>query len=122
MNIIIINGVTLETILEILVAWAKAILLHAIAVIVIIAVIALVLDYFRLKSKSNQLIRRDRMWCYRLELDIKLSNGEVTRNAKMNIVATNFDAAMQKLNALSDKQNIEILKLECIDEFSVLIA
>lgn len=62
------------------------------------------------------------MWCYRLELDIKLSNGEVTRNAKMNIVATNFDAAMQKLNALSDKQNIEILKLECIDEFSVLIA
>lgn len=62
------------------------------------------------------------MWCYRLELDIKLSNGEVTRNAKMNIVATNFEAAMQKLNALSDKQNIEILKLECIDEFSVLIA
>ena len=62
------------------------------------------------------------MWCYRLELDIKLSNGEVTRNAKMNVVATNFDAAMQKLNALSDKQNIEILKLECIDEFSVLIA
>lgn len=62
------------------------------------------------------------MWCYRLELDIKLSNGEVTRNAKMNIVATNFDAAMQKLNALSDKQNIEILKLKFIDEFSVLIA
>ena len=62
------------------------------------------------------------MWCYRLELDIKLSNGEVTRNAKMNIVATNFDAAMQKLNDLSDKQNIEILKLKCIDEFSVLIA
>lgn len=62
------------------------------------------------------------MWCYRLELDIKLSNGEVTRNAKMNIVATNFDAAMQKLNTLSDKQNIEILKLKCIDEFSVLIA
>jgi|GEM_PF-5235235 hypothetical protein len=62
------------------------------------------------------------MWCYRLELDIKLSNGEVTRNAKMNIVATNFDAAMQKLNTLSDKQNIEILKLKFIDEFSVLIA
>lgn len=62
------------------------------------------------------------MWCYRLEIDIKLKDGEVTRNAKMNIVATNFDAAMQKLNALSDKQNIEILKLECIDEFSVLIA
>lgn len=62
------------------------------------------------------------MWCYRLEMDIKLSNGEVTRNAKMNIVATNFDAAMQKLNALSDKQNIEILKLKFIDEFSVLIA
>lgn len=62
------------------------------------------------------------MWCYRFELDIKLKDGEVTRNAKMNIVATNFDAAMQKLNALSDKQNIEILKLECIDEFSVLIA
>ena len=62
------------------------------------------------------------MWCYRLEMDIKLKDGEVTRNAKMNIVATNFDAAMQKLNALSDKQNIEILKLECIDEFSVLIA
>lgn len=62
------------------------------------------------------------MWCYRLEMDIKLRDGEVTRNAKMNIVATNFDAAMQKLNALSDKQNIEILKLECIDEFSVLIA
>ena len=122
MNTIMINGVTLQTILEILVAWAKAILLHAIAVIVIIAVIALVLDYFRLKSKSNQLIRRDRMWCYRLELDIKLSNGEVTRNAKMNIVATNFDAAMQKLNTLSDKQNIEILKLKFIDEFSVLIA
>ena len=52
------------------------------------------------------------MWCYRLELDIKLSNG----------VATNFDAAMQKLNTLSDKQNIEILKLKFIDEFSVLIA
>lgn len=62
------------------------------------------------------------MWCYRLELDIKLSNGEVTRNAKMNIVATNFDAAMQKLNTLSDKQNIEILNLKFIDEFSVLIA
>lgn len=62
------------------------------------------------------------MWCYRLEMDIKLKDGEVTRNAKMNIVATNFDAAMQKLNALSDKQNIEILKLKCIDEFSVLIA
>ena len=62
------------------------------------------------------------MWCYRLELDIKLSNGEVTRNAKMNIVATNFDAAIQKLNTLSDKQNIEILKLKFIDEFSVLIA
>ncbi len=62
------------------------------------------------------------MWCYRLEMDIKLKDGEVTRNAKMNIVATNFDAAMQKLNTLSDKQNIEILKLECIDEFSVLIA
>lgn len=62
------------------------------------------------------------MWCYRLEMDIKLSNGEVTRNAKMNIVATNFDAAMQKLNTLSDKQNIEILKLKFIDEFSVLIA
>ena len=62
------------------------------------------------------------MWCYRFELDIRLSDGEVTRNAKMNIVATNFEAAMQKLNALSDKQNIEILKLECIDEFSVLIA
>ena len=62
------------------------------------------------------------MWCYRLELDIKLSNGEVTRNAKMNIEATNFDAAMQKLNTLSDKQNIEILKLKFIDEFSVLIA
>lgn len=62
------------------------------------------------------------MWCYRFELDIKLKDGEVTRNANMNIVATNFDAAMQKLNALSDKQNIEILKLECIDEFSVLIA
>ena len=62
------------------------------------------------------------MWCYRLEMDIKLKDGEVTRNAKMNIVATNFDAAMQKLNVLSDKQNIEILKLECIDEFSVLIA
>ena len=62
------------------------------------------------------------MWCYRLELDIKLSNGEVTRNAKMNIVATNFDAAMQKLNTLSDKQNIEIIKLKFIDEFSVLIA
>lgn len=61
------------------------------------------------------------MWCYRFELDIKLKDGEVTRNTKMNIVATNFDAAMQKLNALSDKQNIEILKLECIDEFSVLI-
>lgn len=53
MNIIIINGVTLETILGVLVAWAKAILLHDIAVIVIIAVIALVLDYLRLKSKSN---------------------------------------------------------------------
>lgn len=62
------------------------------------------------------------MWCYRLEMDIKLKDGEVTRNAKMNIVATNFDAAMQKLNALSDKQNIEILKLKFIDEFSVLIA
>ena len=62
------------------------------------------------------------MWCYRFELDVKLKDGEVTRNAKMNIVATNFDAAMQKLNTLSDKQNIEILKLECIDEFSVLIA
>lgn len=62
------------------------------------------------------------MWCYRLEMDIKLKDGEVTRNTKMNIVATNFDAAMQKLNVLSDKQNIEILKLECIDEFSVLIA
>lgn len=62
------------------------------------------------------------MWCYRLEMDIKLKDGEVTRNANMNIVATNFDAAMQKLNTLSDKQNIEILKLECIDEFSVLIA
>lgn len=61
------------------------------------------------------------MWCYRLEMDIKLRDGEVTRNAKMNIVATNFDAAMQKLNALSDKQNIEILKLKFIDEFSVLI-
>ena len=55
-------------------------------------------------------------------LSLKLSNGEVTRNAKMNIVATNFDAAMQKLNTLSDKQNIEILKLKFIDEFSVLIA
>lgn len=62
------------------------------------------------------------MWCYRFELDIILSDGEVTRNAKMNIVATNFDAAMQKLNTLSDKQNIEILKLKFIDEFSVLIA
>ncbi len=62
------------------------------------------------------------MWCYRFELDIRLKDGEVTRNAKMNIVATNFDAAMQKLNALSDKQNIEILKLKFIDEFSVLIA
>lgn len=62
------------------------------------------------------------MWCYRFELDIKLKDGEVTRNTKMNIVATNFDAAMQKLNALSDKQNIEILKLKFIDEFSVLIA
>lgn len=62
------------------------------------------------------------MWCYRLEMDIKLRDGEVTRNAKMNIVATNFDAAMQKLNTLSDKQNIEILKLKFIDEFSVLIA
>nr|DAK74129.1 MAG TPA: hypothetical protein [Caudoviricetes sp.] len=62
------------------------------------------------------------MWCYRFELDIRLSDGEVTRNAKMNIVATNFDAAMQKLNTLSDKQNIEILKLKFIDEFSVLIA
>ena len=62
------------------------------------------------------------MWCYRLEMDIKLRDGEVTRNAKMNIVATNFDAAMQKLNTLSDKQNIEILKLKCIDEFSVLIS
>ena len=61
------------------------------------------------------------MWCYRLEMDIKLKDGEVTRNAKMNIVATNFDAAMQKLNTLSDKQNIEILKLKFIDEFSVLI-
>lgn len=50
---IMINGVTLQTILGILVAWAKAILLHAIAVIVIIAVIALVLDYLRLKTKSN---------------------------------------------------------------------
>lgn len=29
---------------------------------------------------------------------------------------------MQKLNTLSDKQNIEILKLKFIDEFSVLIA
>lgn len=62
------------------------------------------------------------MWCYRLELDIKLSNGEVTRNAKMNIVAKNFNAAMQELNTLSNKQNIEILKLKFIDEFSVLIA
>ena len=62
------------------------------------------------------------MWCYRLEMDIKLKDGEVTRNAKMNIVATNFDASMQKLNTLSDKQNIEILKLKFIDEFSVLIA
>ena len=62
------------------------------------------------------------MWWYRFELDIRLSDGEVTRNAKMNIVATNFDAAMQKLNTLSDKQNIEILKLKFIDEFSVLIA
>ena len=62
------------------------------------------------------------MWCYRLEMDIKLKDGEVTRNTKMNIVATNFDAAMQKLNTLSDKQNIEILKLKFIDEFSVLIA
>ena len=62
------------------------------------------------------------MWCYRFEMDIKLRDGEVTRNAKMNIVATNFDAAMQKLNTLSDKQNIEILKLKFIDEFSVLIA
>lgn len=53
MNTIIINGVTLQTILGVLVAWAKAILLHAIAVIVIIAVIALVLDYLRLKTKSN---------------------------------------------------------------------
>ena len=62
------------------------------------------------------------MWCYRFELDIRLKDGEVTRNAKMNIVATNFDAAMHKLNTLSDKQNIEILKLKFIDEFSVLIA
>ena len=62
------------------------------------------------------------MWCYRLEMDIKLKDGEVTRNTKMNIVATNFDAAMQKLNTLSDKQNIEILKLKFIDESSVLIA
>jgi hypothetical protein len=53
MNTITINGVTLQTILGVLVAWAKAILLHAIAVIVIIAVIALVLDYLRLKTKSN---------------------------------------------------------------------
>lgn len=50
MNIIIINGVTLETILGVLVAWAKAILLHAIAVIVIIAVIALVL-LFEIKEQ-----------------------------------------------------------------------
>lgn len=53
MNTIMINGVSLGTILEILVQWGKAILLHAIAVIVIIAVIALVLDYLRLKTKSN---------------------------------------------------------------------
>ena len=48
-----INGVTLQTILGVLVAWAKAILLHAIAVIVIIAVIALALDYFSLKKKRK---------------------------------------------------------------------
>lgn len=55
---IMINGVTLQTILEILVAWAKAILLHAIAVIVIIAVIALALDYFSLKKKENLKYKR----------------------------------------------------------------
>ena len=58
MNTIIINGVTLETILGVLVAWAKAILLHAIAVIVIIAVIALALDYFSLKKKENLKYKR----------------------------------------------------------------
>lgn len=53
MNTIMINGVTLGTILEILVQWGKAILLHAIALMAIIAVIALALDYFSLKKKEN---------------------------------------------------------------------
>lgn len=53
MNTIMINGVTFGTILEILVQWGKAILLHAIALMAIIAVIALVLDYFSLKKKEN---------------------------------------------------------------------
>lgn len=54
MNTIMINGVTLGTILEIFVQWGKAILLHAIGVMVIIAVIALALDYFRLKTSMQQ--------------------------------------------------------------------
>lgn len=56
MNTIMINGVTLGTILEILVQWGKAILLHAIALMAlmaIIAVIALALYYFSLKKKEN---------------------------------------------------------------------
>ena len=46
MNTIMINGVTFGTILEILVQWGKTILLHAIALMAIIAVISLALDYF----------------------------------------------------------------------------
>lgn len=53
MNTIMINGVTFGTILEILVQLGKAILLHAIALMAIIAVIALALDYFSLKKKEN---------------------------------------------------------------------
>lgn len=58
MNTIMINGVSLGTILEILVQWGKAILLHAIAVVIIIAVIALALDYFSLKKKENLKYKR----------------------------------------------------------------
>lgn len=58
MNTTMINGVSLGTILEILVQWGKAILLHAIAVVIIIAVIALALDYFSLKKKENLKYKR----------------------------------------------------------------
>lgn len=59
------------------------------------------------------------MWCYKFEFNIKFKGEIQEKKTSFNIVAKNFDSAMEELNNWVSNQRLEMINLKCVDDFGV---